>query len=142
MRFHLRTLSVAVTVAALAICAFLFWDASSVRVAPGHRGVTVSIVRTEPGVPSVSFTTSDANTVQTAYADATAPEPIFKSIQSDSFTLDVPFSSKVSRIGRDLGYSEAFDRIVFRIAYENKEPEIRIVRIPTRSDPAKIEIKL
>lgn len=129
--------------AGLAIGAFVFWDTSVVTVASGHRDVTVSIVQNETkGASSISFTTIDSNRVQTVIEDYPAPEPTFESIPKGSFVLSIPFSFKVSRFGRDLGYAEALDTALFHIVYEDKAPEFRTVPIPNRNDRAQIEIKL
>lgn len=166
MRFRLATLLAGITFAAILISALLLWEKHSAVHYQGHRAVTVFVVQSEAG--NVFYALTDEELVQTTIANHSASESQFRSIDESiysgegfalppsnavsrarkehpgaaTFDLQIPFFSIQSRFGRELGFREPFDTIIFRLDYQDREPDFRIFKVPTGSDPNVLVAKL
>ena len=143
MQFRLRTLLISFLLVPFCIAVFYLWDVSNVHVAVGNHELNLRIVCNDPKtVSSLKFATADSAYVQTILDNYPSSETVFQDIDDDSVIVPLRWTSKSSRTGRDLGYFEYFDTIIFRIDYHDSTSDFRMIAIPDAANRDGVNLTL
>ena len=134
-----------VTISVLAILAILAYEEfGNVIFCDGSYELPVQISGRDSNVRSVSFVSIDERLVDMVIEQYPSPEPTFETIGGSEASVRVQFGYKQSPLlGREWGYTESFDTILFRIEYTDRDDEFRAVEVPPRFEgDARIELSL
>ena len=144
MQFSLRSLLLSIFAASLLILLVLFWDGSSVVVGDGHRDLVLTIKLNDPSESySISYATINSDQIEVAIESYPYSfEPTFSPVEGLKAEIGIPCTSRTSRLGRDLGYFEAYDTILVCVVDAGNQVEFFPLEIPKRENSSELKLEL
>ena len=143
-----RALSIVVVVVVVAALAGLFalWEFGSVCICDGRYDITV-IIRSDPKdkIANVWYTgLSRRELVPLVVEHYPQREPTFTPVEKVTHPITVPigFGVRCSPLGREWGYGQEFEVLLFRVEFEDGRSVFQTIDVPRRDQAREVVLDL